>query len=197
MTESPYIEISIKSTSDLEKTRKKFLSPIAKRNEASPFNTVSWKGPKEDPILRLDYGSYAKFEESYKTGELLLKLLNLLEDGIFNLEEVKKKFLFAEGQETEWKSVSYEEMYLILKYTTNYKSPLRKNYRLSEYFIELFRDHIVYEEIHDGFLIFFHRESDFKNSNLSKSNPAEVKEWLKAKKVNLSSEIMSNIMKMM
>ncbi len=126
MSESPFIEISIK-TLNSNQNLKEILTVIANRNEKSPYNSVLWKGTDANPILRLDYISYADFELSYREGEeQMLKFLNLLEENLFNVDELKAKFNPGDNPKKEWQAVSYEEMYLILKYRTNYKSPLRQ-----------------------------------------------------------------------
>ncbi|MHA1674456.1 MAG: hypothetical protein ACTSYI_12620 [Promethearchaeota archaeon] len=195
--ESPFLEISVQTTSDSEQNLKEILTVIANRNELSPYNTVLWKGTDTNPILRLDYSSYADFELSYREGEeQMLKFLNMLEDGSLNIEKVKESLEQEDLKGKKWKSVSYEEMYLILKYRTNYKAPLRQNYLFSEWFIGFFREHIMYEEIDDGFLIFFHRKADFTNSNLNKTNPVELRQWLQSKNIKIDSNFMKQILKM-
>ncbi len=197
MSESPFIEISIK-TLNSNQNLKEILTVIANRNEKSPYNSVLWKGTDANPILRLDYISYADFELSYREGEeQMLKFLNLLEENLFNVDELKAKFNPGDNPKKEWQAVSYEEMYLILKYRTNYKSPLRQNYKFSEYFISFFEEHIFFEEIFDGFLIFYHRKADFTNSNLNKTNPAELKQWLQSKNIKIDSNFMKQILKML
>lgn len=187
----PFIEIRIIHTTDSINPPRKILQMIENRNLLSLFNKVSWKGNSENPILRLDYESKEDFIESYKNGEeLMKKFLTLLQDGTLNIDELKQELHLQKAKDADWSStIPYEQLYLILKYTTNFKTPMRRSYKFSEWFIDFFNEHMFYEEVDDGFLFFYHKRENYINSNLNQSNPIEFKKWLNSKEIDFSSEI--------
>ncbi|MHA1613161.1 MAG: hypothetical protein ACTSVZ_02725 [Promethearchaeota archaeon] len=198
MVDPTFVEINVQNTTDSEKSLHEILEPIANRNELNPYNTVSYVGTEENPIIRLIYESIEDLEASYKESEVQLqKFLTLVENELFNLDELKIIIKNGEKSGSEWRMAPQDEIYLILRYRTNHKSPLRQNYSFGKWFFDFFNDQIMFEEVNDGFLIFYHREVDFINSNYNKLNPVEIRLWLKGKNVDIDSDFMKKLLKLM
>ncbi|MHA1521804.1 MAG: hypothetical protein ACTSRK_16630 [Promethearchaeota archaeon] len=198
MVDPTFVEINVQNTTDSEKSLHEILEPIANRNELNPYNTVSYVGTEENPIIRLIYESIEDLEASYKESEVQLqKFLTLVENELFNLDELKTIIKNGEKSGSEWRMAPQDEIYLILRYRTNHKSPLRQNYSFGKWFFDFFNDQIMFEEVNDGFLIFYHREVDFINSNYNKLNPVEIRLWLKGKNVDIDSDFMKKLLKLM
>ncbi|MHA1732536.1 MAG: hypothetical protein ACTSU5_11365 [Promethearchaeota archaeon] len=72
-------------------------------------------------------------------------------------------------------------VYLVLRYRTNFKKPLKENYQLAAKLAEIFHEGVYHEELEDGFLLFYQKEEDFVKSRLDKTNPVTLKDWLEKK----------------
>ncbi len=164
----PFIEISIISTTEKIKTKKELIQKIKNRFERTHDVKGSWKGNDDSPILRLDYSSEKAFLDGYTRD---LDLFNLI------VEEINKgKFpfntLFSKSSKTDG-----SENYLVLKYYTNWKEPMIKNYQFTSKAVETIGVVFNIEEIEDGFLIFYQKKIDFNANQIDRLNIDELKKF--------------------
>ncbi len=180
--EPPFIEIEIISESDPSLEARDILNMIREQNIKTGEGTPVWRGSPDYPILRMEYPSLKDLEEIYqKEYELFDKVLELHRH--VDLTQFIPKF----------DPPTTQELYLILKYRTNYKEPLRKNYEYSRWFADTFQVLVYHEELEDGFLNFYKRKEDFLDNRLDKTNPTLLQEWLDRKGIVFPEEISRKI----
>ena len=71
-----------------------------------------------------------------------------------------------------------EKLYLILKYKTNFKGPILKNYSFTYKLAEMLGLSMSYEEVDDGFLLFYQSREDFEVGKIDLTQFKEVKKQL-------------------
>ncbi len=187
--EATFLEIEVVKLNDPNRGEKEILDIIKKRNDKNnPFES-QWIGTANHPKLRLDYPTVKLFEDSYKRG---LDLLDHL------LEKIKKRSIDLEKllslSELAKSPADNKDMYLILKYTTNHKKPMRVNYEYVQWFANYFHELVRTEEVVDGFLHFYKREIDFLNANLDKLDPQELRIWIRNKKSDIPEQVIHQLL---
>ncbi|MHA1673912.1 MAG: hypothetical protein ACTSYI_09810 [Promethearchaeota archaeon] len=178
-SEQPFIIISIVSSIEPESAYYDILQKIASRskklgNARIEFGQEDIQG-KSQPFLKIIYPSFEKIQEvyHYKT-QFFVKVL---EDFQKNHHVYDK--LFSQAFEAGVKSnpSQTKNNYLLLKYRTNFRSPLLRYYefgiKLGTYVGSMF----YMEEIEDGFLLFYQREEDFIAHQVDRLNLQELILW--------------------
>ncbi|MHA1647003.1 MAG: hypothetical protein ACTSVL_05470 [Promethearchaeota archaeon] len=189
-TKLPFIEISIISTTEKEISKKEILNIIKKRNDLLSFNKTSWQGSSAEPILRLDYTSINMFEKNYQN---TLKLAEIIRDSILNGDISKEELYQNVSLRNKEKTNRNLDPYLILKYKTNYKDPMRENYNYAIWYADFFKENIYIEEVEDGFLHFYYEKKDYLNGNMNKLNFKELTLWLQKKNFHFPDKLMKKI----
>ena len=69
-------------------------------------------------------------------------------------------------------------IFLVLKVTSNYLAPIKENYDFTFKFAKFFDMRVSYEEINDGFLIFYETAQMFDFMQIDHINKEEMFEWL-------------------
>ena len=167
----PYIEVSILETQGKKKNIFKILEEKAKiTNEA----VISMDIESKNPILRIEYPSEEVFLKVYKRDEYVyesaVKLINL---GVITPSKIKT--LMKNGSKNK------EKLFLILKYKTNYKTPILKNYSFTYKLAEMLGLSMSYEEVDDGFILFYQSQEDFEVGRIDLTKFKEVKRQLEDK----------------
>ena len=128
----------------------------------------------ENPILRIEYPSEEVFLKVYKRDEFVyesaVKLINL---GVITPSKIKT--LMKNGSKNK------EKLFLILKYKTNYKTPILKNYSFTYKLAEMLGLSMSYEEVDDGFILFYQSQEDFEVGRIDLTKFKEVKRQLEDK----------------
>ena len=174
----PFIEISIESTTEKKKNKKKILQKIKERFERTHDVKGSWKGTDYSPVIRLDYTSKKAFLDGYTRD---LELFNMIIDEI-NLGNFPFHELFPKDSKTD----RISENYLVLKYITNWKEPMVKNYQLTSKAAETIGVVFNIEEIEDGFLMFYHKKIDFDANQIDRLNIDELKKFFTENNLDLN-----------
>ena len=192
----PFIEIEVERYYGDTLDHKEILQVIKDRNQYYSANRTSWVTTENKLKLRLDYNSLEEFKVDYHVMDELLELF--IEKVNAHLVDIHQIF----DSQLETSSVSEKIgggslIYLILKYTTNYKDPMRDSYRNLQWYAETLRENVYIEEIEHGFLHFYQTELDYINVNLDKLNPKEFQQWLKNKKIQCSPEILDEFLVLM
>ncbi len=169
MEDTPYIEAQIIHSMD---PRYEILKQLEKRSSQTQHVRSSWLGNDKNPILRLDYESKEHFVEGYSRDKLIyenfIKYVNLQDISLNNKKTLK-------NQSNE------EELYLMVKYRTNFKEPIRKNYSFTFKIIELLGIGASYEEVQDGFILFYKTKQDYLVGQMDLLNIDKSIEYLKSK----------------
>lgn len=184
----PFVEISIVSLNDDGLKKSDILDLLHIRLSKLQDCDLKYLKFEDETILRIEFRSFTVFYEIYRREfelyEYIIQLYN------YNKIEFEKQFPVVHNPPNP----EDPDFYLILKYTTNDKDPLRKNYQFTLWFADKFDELWMYEETENGFLHFYRRKEDFLNSNLNKCDSKELQQYLKNKKLKLSPEVMNHIL---
>ncbi|MHA1673174.1 MAG: hypothetical protein ACTSYI_06055 [Promethearchaeota archaeon] len=170
MEEAPFIEVDIIQSLD---PKYEILRQLEKRSSQTHHVRSSWSGTDTDnQILRLDYESKEHFIKGYSRDKLIyenfIKYINLQDISLNNKKSLK-------NQNVD------EELYLMVKYRTNFKEPIRKNYSFTFKIIELLGIGASYEEVQDGFILFYKTKEDYLIGQMDLLNIDKAIDYLKAK----------------
>jgi hypothetical protein len=194
-TPLPFIEFECISISDPQYTKKDIITHFSKRMNNQWIQQPIWKGNEQNPIIRFEFPSYHIFLERFNREiPIFEKVIQILSNPILN----RQKYGLPEGLTLiPIKQDPSDEIYLINKMTSNYKDPIRLNFEFTFKLGELFGINTFYEEIADGFLIFYKTRTDFEDAQKDKLNPGEIKNWLQAKGVwnPIIEKILSSLFK--
>ena len=164
----PYIEVSVVKT---QGDKLKILQILEKKAHTSKTGEVSLKKTPENPILRVVYPSEEVLLNVYKRDEYVyesaVKLVNM---GVITPSKIKT--VLKKGTNNN------ENLYLILKYKTNFKAPILRNYSFTYKLAEMLGLSMSYEEVDDGFLLFYQTRQDFEVGKIDLTQFKEVKKQL-------------------
>lgn len=170
MVNLPFLEITVEVLEDETLSKSQVLSLIEKRIEHATKITPKYLKSPENPILRFDFPTISAFEQYYTRDSALFDMY------IQYREREGLKIL--EQSKSVHPSVELESIYLVVRYRTNFKNPIRTNYRFVMSIIPLLDIRISYEEISDGFLLFFKRKEDFEDMAVDTLNLADIKKMM-------------------
>ncbi len=184
--ELPFIEIRIINTNETG------IRPIDIMNQFKQelgdcYNLeISLNNHEEHPYLHIDFPSQEAFLAAYlRDMEVYGLLINQIEYGKIDLQEFQEELAASEIANLEDEN---EDIYIILKYTSNWKGPMRKNYQLTMKVDQIFGVQSSFEEVEDGFLKFYKRRQDFEDSKIDNSSRVGWKRWFELKGLNINSK---------
>jgi hypothetical protein len=167
----PFLEVQVIQCNDPKLDILKILEDKAnKRLDIS----LNWVGSDENPILRVDYNSEQAFYKTYTRDKLVYQtFVNFLQKRDLDLLELFPKQPIGNSDDSE--------LYLTLKYTTDCKEPIRNNYNFTYKIIDYMGIKTSYEEVHDGFLLFYKTKQDFLDASMDLMDIPRIIDWLKEK----------------
>lgn len=190
-SEPPFIEIELISTTETALMPKDILEIIKKRFEKTHNVKTSWAGTETTPIVRLNYVSLDALVKGYSRDLFLFNyFIELMNADPEWLQELLNLVNFSAVGQTSLNSgesldaCTEPNNYVVLKYRTNYKDPLRKNYQFTSKIAQILGENVCIEEIDDGFLYFFQTKGSFEDANFDKLQPAELRMWFQKKGLN-------------
>lgn len=181
----PFVEISIISKQESSQNEKEILVQLIER--ISPIKEIStvWLGTLENPSIRVTFPSYDYFYRFYKRDfKILERVAKILESNMSN----NKAILHSKG------SVSNDNIFLILRYRTNFKKPMRESYRYKQWFSDNLGEKIWIEEIEDGFLHFYQTIEDFQRVILDLTQPSGVLTYICMKEDALDHKVSQQLL---
>jgi hypothetical protein len=170
----PFFEYEIIEINGAE-SKKEILLQLERHLRSFNPAAYSWVGSLDNPKLKLEYKDNAEFLEiNTRSYPFFSMILDFIESNKILLRELQ-------FQEKDSCSQSNENVYLILKIHTNRISELRQNYSFSAKFAEFVKLAIMYEEVKDGFLIFYKTREAFEDAQVNRFKFDELKHWLQKK----------------
>lgn len=178
-TDLPYLEYECISLADSQRSKKDILEFLSQKVFSYWKIDPVWNGTEENPTFKLEFPSFEKFKRLINRGMSVYEAVyHYLSDPILN----RKKYGLPEGLSIiELNKSPVKDVYFILMQRTNNKEVVRKNYEFSFKLGELFGISAVFEEVEDGFIVFYKTREDFENAQKDKLNPVEIKKWMQAK----------------
>lgn len=171
----PYIEISVIES---KIPPMEILTAIQEKFRQPPYSAqVQWKSCThnvDQKFLFVEFESQTAMENAYNAEIPVYDgFLELLTSEQFTQSEFKTLFPLPIP------AVPSDEIYLVLKYTTNFINVLRVNYQYIFRIASMLGIVISYEEIMDGFIFYHARRADYELTLLPLNQPAKVEQWLK------------------
>ncbi|MHA1718469.1 MAG: hypothetical protein DRO88_12130 [Promethearchaeia archaeon] len=165
---TPYLEVSIVET---QGDREEILKILENKARMSKEAVIFIKDNVNNPIIRIEYPSKETLLKVYSRDEFVYEsAVKLLNSGIISPAKVKTAI--------ENGTSKSDKLFLILKYKTNFKSPILKNYRFTYKIAELLGLSMSYEEVEDGFILFYKTKEDFEIGRIDLTKFQEVKKRL-------------------
>lgn len=172
----PFLQISIVSTLEKEWSNKHILSLIKDRFERTHKISACWIETDDSVMFELLYPSETRFFECYQMGyDVFNKLAEKLSSGNNQLNDIFIDAMNAKHSQTDYPLC---ENYLVLKYRTNTKKPMRESYQFVGNIVKLFGVAFSIEEVEDGFLFFYLHKDDFLGFQIDPTNYKEVRDWI-------------------
>ena len=189
VVEKPFLEIEVVRLQNGNSSERENLDIVKKRYEKINSFQVRWIGTDAHPKLRFECPSIEIFEAWYHRGvNFLDSILSIIKQKGKEMDKILPASILTNAE------THNKDLYLILKYTTNYKKPMRAKYEYTQWFANYFSELTRYEEVADGFLHFYKRRIDFINTNLDKFDPADLRQWLQNKHFNISEEFFQQLL---
>ncbi|MHA1619687.1 MAG: hypothetical protein ACTSVZ_10440 [Promethearchaeota archaeon] len=101
----------------------------------------------------------------------------------FHLFDFSNSATNQKSGKSEEMDVGENSLYLILKYRTNAKDIIRTKYQFTYKIVDLVGIKSSYEEVEDGFILFYATEEDFQLTQMDLNNFADIQKWLEKKGV--------------
>lgn len=173
----PFVQYEIIQLTSSQKSQKEILEIFANKISNMHHASVEWGLKGNTPILKIVYPDFETYQNAYNRNvPFLEKILMLLNKNEIFLDEIKLREYANPSPLTDPKHI-----FMIIKMNCNYKAPIRKNYDFAFKFGELVGISSQFEEIEDGFLVFYEHEVDFDDMQVDKLNINELKLWLERK----------------
>jgi hypothetical protein len=137
--------------------------------------------------LRVEYPSVDVFKVTYSRG---VKLMDYAIQKIRELNINLEDFIPEQTDDV----VPRGEIFLILKYTANYKAPMRAMYEYLRWFWDRLHEGITFEEVEDGFLHFYQQRENFQFTLLDPLNPGDFQTILQKKNIHLPNGFLQEVL---
>ncbi|MHA2018865.1 MAG: hypothetical protein ACTSXY_11385 [Promethearchaeota archaeon] len=194
----PFLEISLISTAEKKKTALQIMKKFQKNFEECYKINTSIRMEEKTPIIRVEFTSKDEFLAIYERDlDIYEFLLENVINGSLDLEEFKTEQLNSKLKIKSGSEQIDKENYIVLKFTSNFKDPMRKKYNLTTKVDHIFGVHSAFEEVEDGFIKFFERKEDFEDTMLDNLKRADWEKWLKLKGIGISTEFAKNFLNLL
>jgi hypothetical protein len=184
VSNNPYLEAQIIHCQEPKEQIIEFLEQKAKRFKNSK-TTIS--NSNSNPKILIEFSSLQSVEQTYgNDNEIVQKIFQLVQkrkEKLNNIFDFQPLTLDQDFNLKKPKNLEENSLYLILKYKTNVKGIVRKKYNFTFKVIDYLGIKASYEEIGDGFLLFFATKDDFQLTQMDLNNLSDVKKWLQKKNI--------------
>ena len=179
----PYLEAKILHCEDPKSKIIAFLKAKAARYKDAQSSITD---PDTDPKVLIEFSSMESMEQAYSYySEIVEKFFQLMQEKnddhqMFNFQKS------TSNQKSRQSKVSDDDqnsLYLILKYRTNAKDVIRAKYNFTYKIVDLVGIKSSYEEVEDGFILFYATEEDFQLTQMDLNNFADIQKWMEKKHV--------------
>ncbi len=190
----PYVEISIISKQDCSENESDILRQLLRRIATLDQVSVHWLGNQRNPTVRIIFPNIDYFTELYSQDfHVLEHTANILRKFSSKHIPLLKSREMVEFTTDEQKN---QDIYLILRYRTNFKQPMRDSYVYKQWFIDRLEEKVWIEEIEDGFLHFYQTKEDFQRVILDLTQASEILTWYHMKKDALTPQFSRQLLSM-
>ncbi|MCK5345346.1 MAG: hypothetical protein KAR20_18175 [Candidatus Heimdallarchaeota archaeon] len=164
----PFIEVEVINSKEDPAI---LLKVIEKKFDKITEGTIQWNGTEKNPILMLSFDTKEEFFQTYNKDIKIYECFMAL---------IAEKNISIEALPPNLNNFPADDLYAIFKYRTDFKEPIRKKYYYVFKILGLLGIKISYEEVEDGFVLFYQTQEDFTLGNLNIFEMKKVKQWLEA-----------------
>ncbi|WP_371805168.1 hypothetical protein [Candidatus Lokiarchaeum ossiferum] len=181
----PFVEISIISKQESPQNEREILMLLIERISSIEEISIEWFGSHENPSIKVTFPSYDYFHMFYRRDfKILERAAKILQSNM------SKNRSILQSKEDMCK----DNIFLILRYRTNFKKPMRESYRYKQWFSDKLGEKVWTEEIEDGFLHFYQTLNDFQRVILDLTEPSGIQEYICMKEGILDNKICQQLL---
>lgn len=186
VTKSLQLRISVEKLNSNSFTIPEILNKVKEGIDSFHILTTEWESPSQN-VLIANASSMQEFESYYQGWFPLWDFIQRIESS--------QNVAFADFFPKEWSEDPLNEhIFLILKYQSRLKKPMRANYQYFNHFNQILKNLIYYEEIEDGFLWFYKRPCDFIQDHMDRLSKEGLVKWLQFKKSTMPKAFQNAIL---
>jgi hypothetical protein len=184
MQNSPYLMAQIIHS---EEPKNKIIDII--KQKARNFKNVKTSiiDSNTDPKIFIEFTTLDSMKQAYsndnKNVEAFFQLMQDKKEDFTNIFDFQKDFSPQNVEKSDPSEIEDENLYLILKYKTNAKKIMREKYNFVFKIINILGIKASYEEVDDGFILFYSTKDDFELTQMDLNNLTDVRKWLEKKNV--------------
>ncbi|UYP45086.1 hypothetical protein NEF87_001371 [Candidatus Lokiarchaeum ossiferum] len=183
----PFLKIQIVTTTDTTRSKFDILEEFRKDLENTYGISVNLNETIDGHSLTIQFSSKNLYLTAYERDmSIYTCILENVNSGYLDLEDYFKEATLIQKPKQE-NSFAFDKNYIVLKYTSNWKDPMRRNYQLTTRVDKLFGIQSAIEEVEDGFLKFYRRREDFEDSKLDNLSRKGWEKWFQLKGISLNS----------
>jgi len=191
----PYIKINVISTTETNLSERAILAIVEAKFKQRYNVKTSWEKEGTKITLYVDFPTQKAYQKVYSYGFGVLNLIikeNSRPNSYF-------KSIFDQMRQSQTQEVSRGNLdrqnYLVLKYMTNVKAPMRRFYEFSVNICHFINIGFYTEEIGDGFLHFYETQTDFIECQLDTMKISEILKWMKKRNIDLTHPAVKRVKK--
>jgi hypothetical protein len=179
----PYLEAQILHSKDPKSKILDFLKQKYSRFDCTQCSIVN---SDTDSRVLVEFSSLDCMQKTYgeysKIVEQFFKLMQEKQED-FHFFDFSKSDTNQNSGKSEDIDIDGNSLYLVIKYRTNAKDVIRTKYRFTYKIVDLVGIKSSYEEVEDGFILFYATEEDFQLTQMDLNNFADIKKWMEKKGV--------------
>lgn len=150
----PFLEIHIDSTLETSKTHNELVREIGNAYQTMYSKSVSYMQNQNLEFIRVDFETKSEFEAVFESSFNFYAFI--FDNFLVKYPDFPKLF-----QKCQDHSHKQHKNYIVLRYKTDYITPLRRYYGFTSRVNLLFGSNVMNEEIEDGYLRFIRTKIDF------------------------------------
>ena len=182
MGKLPFLEVQILHSTD---PKSKILDFLRKKTDRFKNAHASIINADTDPKIFIEFPSLDSMQRVYSNdSKIVEKFYQLLQDKKEDLHfDFPTSTSNHKSKNSKVTDVDGTSLYLILKCRTNAKDIIRAKYNFTYKIVDLVGIKASFEEVEDGFILFYATEEDFQLTQMDLNNFADIKKWMEKKGV--------------
>ena len=184
MRNRPYLEAQILHCKEPKSKLIDFLKRKSDRFKDAQSTIIH---SDSESTIFIQFSSYESMKQAYtKDYEIVEKFFQVMQEkkeDISNLFDFQPSISTQNSNQSKVNVINENDLYLILKYKTNAKDVIRTKYNFTYRIVDLVGIKSSYEEVEDGFILFYATKDDFLLTQMDLNNLADLQKWLEKKMI--------------
>ncbi len=176
----PFVDIGIVSSTEPKKKYKAIIESMRISIADAYGLDIEIQETGQGPIMHVKFKSEESFLNAYRRDlDVYGFILKNIQNGTLDMDLYRAEN--AQNQAMGSHNAVHGEPYVVLKYSSTWKDPMRHRYHFTMEVDHIFGVNSAVEEVEDGFLKFFKERSDFEDSVLDNLKGSSWIRWLELK----------------